>query len=236
MDVKEIEILGADIGTHWYYRSKTMAMESMLEGLSPRKIVDIGAGSGHFSRHILATTDAVEAWCVDTGYETDMDDPAVEGLHYRRGIGAVDADLVLLMDVMEHVDDDVALLMEYVAKVPSGSHFLISVPAFAWLWSGHDEFLEHKRRYTLAQLEDVIASAGLSVKRGAYYFAAVFPIAAAFRMAGRFRKSVGPATSQLKKHHPLINTTLAAMCAIELPLFRMNRLGGLTAFCLAEKR
>ena len=45
------------------------------------------------------------------------------------------------------------LLRHYAAKVPSGAHFLVTVPAFRFLWSGHDVFLEHKRRYTLAEIE-----------------------------------------------------------------------------------
>jgi hypothetical protein len=139
------------------------------------------------------------------------------------------------MDVLEHVDDDVELLKAYAQKVPVGTRFLVSVPAFQFLWSGHDDFLEHKRRYTLNHLEDVVRRAGLVVRHGAYYFGAVFPIAATVRLAGKWlRLGASPARSQLTRHHPLVNCSLAALCAAELPCLRFNRLAGLTIFCLAE--
>lgn len=237
MDLKETDILGADIGRHWYYRSKANAMTRLLSGVSPSVILDIGAGSGFFSKKLLSDTRAKEAWCVDISYENDSD--ALESgkaIHLRRSIDKVNADLVLLMDVLEHVDDDVGLLNECITKVASGARFLISVPAFQFLWSGHDVFLEHKRRYRLKQMEDVVRQAGLAVKHGAYYFCAVFPIAATIRLVsnvvqrGRYK-----AESQLSQHHPFVNETLAAMCSVELPFFLRNRLAGLTVFIVAEK-
>ena len=61
-----------------------------------------------------------------------------------------------MMDVLEHVDNDAGLVRHYATKVPSGAHFLVTVPAFRFLWSGHDVFLEHKRRYTLAEIEQTM--------------------------------------------------------------------------------
>lgn len=237
MDLKETEILGADIDQHWYYRSKSNAMQRLIAHLGPSTILDIGAGSGYFSKHILSTTAAKEAWCIDISYAEDSD--ALESgkpVHFRKSVGNIKADLVLFMDVLEHVDNDVALLQEYAAKVPSGTHFLISVPAFQFLWSGHDVFLEHKRRYRLHQLEEVVRRAGLSVEHGSYYFGAVFPIAVGTRLLGKLLRP-GPhqARSQLTRHHPVINSTLAALSKAELPLLAHNRLAGLTAFCTARK-
>ena len=60
---------------------------------------------------------------------------------------------MLLMDVIEHIEDDVGLVGEYVNKVAPGTQFIATVPAFMWLWSGHDVFLEHVRRYTLPRIE-----------------------------------------------------------------------------------
>jgi hypothetical protein len=64
-------------------------------------------------------------------------------LLFRRSVDQSDADLVLLMDVIEHVEDDVGLVREYANKVAPGTRFITTVPAFMWLWSGHDVFLEH---------------------------------------------------------------------------------------------
>jgi 2-polyprenyl-3-methyl-5-hydroxy-6-metoxy-1,4-benzoquinol methylase len=207
----------------------------LLGDVPIRRILDVGAGSGFFSHHLLTHTAASEAWCVDISYSADSSaTTAGKPVHYRRGIETIEADLVLLMDVLEHVDDDLGLLKMYVDKVPSGSRFLMTVPAFQFLWSGHDDFLEHKRRYTLAQFETLARAAGLSVQRGAYYFGAVFPIAAALRLLPQGAQTQPP-RSQLKRHHPLVNTLLKTLCSLELPLMGMNRLAGLSVFVLAQK-
>ncbi len=234
MDLKETDILGEKINEHWYYRSKAKAMMRLLSNLKVSTVLDVGAGSGFFSRFLLAREVADVAWCVDISYAKNFD--ALEAgrlIHFRRSVEDVNADLVLFMDVLEHVDDDVGLLRSYVEKVHSGSRFLISVPAFKFLWSGHDVFLGHKRRYTLSQIEEVVERAGLKVKHATYYFGAVFPVAATIRMFGAL--SYGEAHSQLRQHHPIVNEILAALSNLELPLMMINKIAGLTVFCLAEK-
>ncbi|MFZ4286382.1 class I SAM-dependent methyltransferase [Variovorax sp. HJSM1_2] len=235
MDLKETDILGEKIGEHWYYQSKAKAVKNLLSNINTSTILDVGAGSGFFSKHLLAHSAAKEAWCVDISYAHDSDSSeAGKPVHFRRSIDSSNADLVLLMDVLEHVDDDVGLLTDYVSKVAKGTYFLISVPAFKFLWSEHDVFLEHKRRYRLSQIENVAQSSGLTVKHGAYYFGAVFPIAATVRLVGNlFHKESTQPRSQLKMHQPMVNATLAALSNAELPLMKKNRLAGLTAFCLA---
>ena len=235
MDLKETDILGDSIGEHWYYCSKAAATRRLLGKAPIKRILDVGAGSGFFSHHLLTHTAAREAWCVDISYPADSSaTTAGKPVHYRRSIDNVDADLVLLMDVLEHVDDDLGLLKSYVDKVPSGSRFLMTVPAFQFMWSGHDDFLEHKRRYTLTQFETLAGNAGLQVERGAYYFAAVFPLALASRLIPGGARGSAP-RSQLKKHRPLVNALLKTLCNLELPLMGINRLAGLSVFVLARK-
>lgn len=234
MDLKEEDILGADIGRHWYYRSKAAALGRAVGRLAPRHILDVGAGSGFFSRHLLAEGGAQSALCVDIGYPADRDDSvAGKPVLYRRDTGPTDCDLVLMMDVLEHVDDDRGLVRLYADKVPSGAHFLATVPAFRFLWSGHDVFLEHKRRYRLSEIERTMTGAGLEVVHGAYYFGLVFPLAAAVRLATRGDTSP---RSSLSRQSALTNGLLTLACAAELPLFKWNRLAGLSAFVLARKR
>ena len=237
MDLKEGNILGSSIHGHWYYHSKAKAMVKLLKGVQPRKILDVGSGSAFFSRYLLAHTQAKECWCVDISYLSDSIE-IVDGkkINFQREIDAVDVNLVLLMDVLEHVDDDIGLLKAYMAKVPTGTKFLISVPAFQFLWSQHDIFLEHKRRYSLAQIELVAKKAGLKNIEGTYYFSLVFPIAIAIRLISKiFYGTSNVPKSQLKKHNWLVNKFLALLCKAELLLITRNRLAGLTAFCIAEK-
>jgi hypothetical protein len=139
------------------------------------------------------------------------------------------------MDVLEHVDDDVGLLRAYAEPARSGARFIVSVPAFSWLWSPHDEFLEHRRRYTLNQILRVLSQAGLSPVTGFYFFAALFPAIAAQRLWRRLWTTERVAGSDLRQHHPMINNMLTGVCRAECTIARHNRAFGLTAFGVAEK-
>jgi hypothetical protein len=75
---------------------------------------------------------------------------------FLRQIGDEKCDLILLMDVPEHVDDDVGLMRSALVGAAEHAYMLITVPAFQKLFSAHDIFLEHKRRYTLRQVEQVV--------------------------------------------------------------------------------
>src|SRR5215469_8497662 len=149
MDIKEQGSIKGDIGEHWYYRAKLAALRRMIS-TEPVSILDVGAGSGFFSAALLRSTTARTATCVDPGYSEDRDDLCSgKPLLFRRCVDRSDADLVLLMDVIEHVEDDIGFVGECVNKVACGTRFIVTVPALMWLWSGHDVFLGHFRRYTL---------------------------------------------------------------------------------------
>ena len=236
MDVKETELLRGKIADHWYYRSKARAVERLLSGLRARVVLDVGAGSGFFSRYLISRSLADEAWCVDINYPQESD--IVENgrnIHFRRSVSNLSPDVVLLMDVLEHVDDDVGLLRETISNASSDATFLVSVPAFQFMWSGHDVFLEHKRRYTLRGIERVVESAGLRVQRGCYFYASIFPAAMAVRLPRNLFGGAHRPNSDLRSYPSFVNTMLNAILRAELPFFRFNRLFGLTAFCVAKR-
>jgi len=239
VDLKEEDILGDAISEHWYYRSKASALLSYVRRLNPQTVLDVGAGSGFFSKELLKKTEAKEALCIDTSYPLERNE-VVSGkpVRYRTHSDAVDADLVLMMDVLEHVDNDVGLLREYTEKVPAGTHFLITVPAFSFLWSGHDVFLGHKRRYTLKEIEGVIERAGLIVEHGSFYFGLVFPLAAVLRLLdGNLNSRSTPQHSQLKKHSPITNATLTGICTVDMLFLQPFRfLSGYIVFYGPERR
>jgi hypothetical protein len=237
MDLKEEQALGKAVGQHWYYRSKSAALLRLVSPLQPRKILDVGAGSGFFSKYLLDHTSAGSARCIDPYYPEERDGShAGKPIRYRHACTGTDADLVLMMDVLEHVEDDLALLNDYIAKVPAGTRFLVTVPAFQFLWSGHDVFLGHHRRYTLRGVIDLMERAGLVVEQRAYYFGLVFPLVVTVRLAGRlFGRGIDEPGSDLRQHSALTNETLSLFCRLELPFFRFNRLAGLSVFCMAYK-
>jgi hypothetical protein len=141
-----------------------------------------------------------------------------------------------MMDVIEHVADDRALVRDYVEKAPAGSRFVITVPAFMWLWSPHDVFLEHHRRYTLGETELVLRDAGLTIEHGHYFYGAVLPLVATVRAWKRATAGNTPPASDMQQHGRLVNSLLYGASAAETAVMRLNRLGGTTAMVRAIKR
>jgi hypothetical protein len=239
MDLKERHILGSEAKTHWYYVSKGRALRSLLAGLRVPELLDVGAGSGVFARQFLEAGVCRRAVCVDPNYSAEhVERDGEREIEFLRSVGRVTQPLILMIDILEHVEDDGALLRSYADRAPTGAHVLISVPAFQFLWSGHDVFLEHRRRYTRAQVEALVRRAGLEVVCSRYFFAILFPLIVLLRLrdAWRLRRDEMAARSALTRQPPLVNAVLTALHSLErLSLLRFNRLAGLSVFCLARR-
>jgi hypothetical protein len=240
MDVKEQDILGERIATHWYYVAKSNALQQFLGGCAAHEVLDVGAGSGFFSRRLLCAELCRSATCVDIAYAADRTEQHCgRPIAFVRSLERVTQDLILMMDVVEHVDDDVAFIRGYTDRMPQDALVLVTVPAFQALWSGHDVFLEHKRRYTMAGLHRTLGKAGLEAIRSRYFFGGLLPAIGAMRLWGRLRLVSSGVTprSDLRVHGPWTNALLLAIHELERrTLFRVNRLAGLTIFCLAKRK
>ena len=237
MDVKEELLLGEKIGEHWYYVSKGRAVLKFLGSIRPGSLIDVGAGSGIFSR-LLLDHGWRESVCVDPAYPEEYTDiHHGKPIRFVHAIANMRADLVLMMDVCEHVDDDFGLIRHYASMVEDETYFLITVPAFQFLFSGHDVFLEHRRRYTVSSLVRCVEGAGLEVINSSYFFATVFPIALVQRLIEKALVGlrVQQPKSGLRMHSHAVNRALEYACSIELPIFPFNKAFGLSVFCLARK-
>ena len=175
MDLKELELAGDDAASHWYYRSKSEMMLSHLSGLTLDNVMDVGSGSGFFARQILQNTASREVTCVDNGYQTDtVEQLGQKTLRFVRSVDEAECDLMVMMDVLEHIEDDATFLGGYAAMARPGTYLFVTVPAFQFLWSGHDVFLEHFRRYTLGSLTHLVRGAGFVPVQHHYFFGAAF--------------------------------------------------------------
>ena len=142
-------------------------------------------------------------------------------------------DLIALLDVLEHIDDDRASLETLGKGLAEGGRMLITVPAFQWLWSKHDELHHHKRRYSRASLEGVIHAAGLRPVKTGYFNSLLFPLAVAQRLAARV--AGGEARADELPSRP-VNAALGGVFTLESLL--AGRAGlpfGLSAYAIAEK-
>lgn len=235
--MKELENNDIDPDAHWYYQSKADAMIALSTQCDFTSVLDVGAGSGFFSKIMLQRTKAIHATCLDIGYKENSVLMVVnKRQNFCREIEHTESDLILMMDVLEHIEDDVHFLKEYIDKCPSGSVFLISVPAFNFMWSKHDEFLNHYRRYTLRHLLSVVKGAGLKPIHSSYYFGFIFIIPLILRMFGKlFGRGKNKQNSQMRNHSRLVNGLLRFICKVELPFFKYNKIVGLSIFCIAKK-
>lgn len=234
MDLKERDALGDQADRHWYYVSKAKMVARHFPP-APRLLLDVGAGLGWFSRWYVEHGFVPKAICVDPGYALERIERPVGGgaLHFVRSVEATDADLILMMDVLEHVDDDVAFLAAYWEKARSGAVFVVTVPAFEALWSAHDDFLGHRRRYTVRRLEAVVRTVGAVPSRLHYFFAGVTPIAAAVRWWRR--TGTAAEQSDMRPVAPPMNALLKAVCRLERAVMRWNRVVGLSVVARFEK-
>lgn len=233
MDLKELDLV--DPHTHWYYQSKSRFLDRALPRTTATfgRVMDVGAGSGFFSEMMVTSGRAQTAICVDPNYSAEevRDDST-----FMKVIQATDdqirsANLFLFIDVLEHVQDDLALLQNYVDKASHGAIFAISVPAFQSLWSNHDIFLEHYRRYRLPEISRVATSAGLRIILTEYWFSSLFPLVYLYR---RLKRESAEVKSDMIQPRPTINQALRTACRVDTFL-PTRRLMGLSAFVLAEK-
>lgn len=187
---------------HWWFSSRTRAIEALLQRILPQtsglEILDVGCGAGNMIHH-LSRYGNVRGLEVDVrpvrearlrGYHVDLHD-ATQPYPFENNT----FDLVTAFDVIEHVDDDLAILREAQRTLKSGGHMAITVPAFMLLWSHNDEINDHRRRYTARELRTKLQNTGFKVKRITYNQFFVFPPAAALILLRRGNEP------ELASHH-----------------------------------
>jgi 2-polyprenyl-3-methyl-5-hydroxy-6-metoxy-1,4-benzoquinol methylase len=178
---------------HWWYRARrdvlARLIETRIRPLAGARILEVGCGTGHnldmlgrFGRVDATEIDAVARTMASTRLGRQVADAPLPALP---GIAERSYDLIAILDVLEHVEDDRAALSAMAARLRPGGHILITVPAHPWMWSAHDEVNHHKRRYTKASLRAAVQGAGLRLDMLSWFNSLLFPAAAAARLVGR---------------------------------------------------
>jgi hypothetical protein len=130
------------------------------------------------------------------------------------------ADIGLAMDVLEHIEDENMALQGWNNSLKKNALMFVTVPAFQALWSYHDEFLDHKRRYTKDQLTNVLKMNGFEKVKVTYAFSFIFPLVYLIRKLSKGKES----TQDLALPPMLINSILFLCGKVE------NILGGFPFF------
>jgi SAM-dependent methyltransferase len=122
-------------------------------------------------------------------------------------------DLICLLDVLEHVDDDEGALRVLRGRLRPGGKLLLTVPAFKFLWTAHDDANQHKRRYTRRQLLERIKGAGLKPTYATYFNTFLFPLVAAVRAWNKL--TGGQESSDVRMPSPTANNLLRRIFGTE---------------------
>jgi SAM-dependent methyltransferase len=203
------------------------------------RILDAGCGSGRnmieLARH--GTVTAVElshtSVCLARAREAGE---VIEGSVLEMPFSDGSFDLAVSLDVIEHLADDLAALRELRRAVAPGGWLLVTVPAYSWLWSGHDEVNHHHRRYTSHSLVTVAQQAGWECRRTTYFNSLLLPVAIMLRVLERLNRRTTESSLDLWVPPAPLNWLLEQPMALEAAMIARGRripagLSLLAVFC-----
>jgi len=228
--------------SHWWHIGRRQIIASFVEDICRRvtdrrpRILDVGCGTGAnllmLSKYgdaegVDVSEDAL-AFCRERGLG-NVKLGAAEDLPYDDGT----FDLVTALDVVEHLDDDLAGLREMRRVLRPGGRVLLFVPTFMFLWGLQDDVSNHRRRYRMPELQRVLEQAGFEVERTTYanitFFMPILAMRKLMRMTGI------KAESENNINVSALNGVLARMLGAESFVLRyMNIPFGVSGLCVAR--
>lgn len=230
--------------SHWWHVGRRKIIAGFVEEICNRvkdrkaRILDVGCGTGanllEFSKYGDAEgvdiSDDALAFCRERGLQKVRSGSAEE-LPYEDAT----FDLVTMLDVVEHLDDDLAGLKEMRRVLRPGGYALVFVPTFMFLWGLQDDVSNHRRRYRLPELKRLMAEAGLEVERASYvnitFFLPVFLIRKFMNLTGI------KAESENNINVSALNGVLSRVFAAEsIALRHLNFPFGVSGICVARRR
>ncbi len=162
--------------SHWWWRVRERILlkkiGTLLRGVPDARILDVGCGAALFFDALepFGRVEGVESDSVAVGRSGRWRDRIVVGDLDERFAVAAPYDLVLMLDMLEHVAGPEQVLRRAGRLLRPGGRILITVPAFTWLWTSHDEMNRHVTRCSAAELRRVVGASGLVTLESSYLF------------------------------------------------------------------
>ncbi len=204
MRATEIQRLAEFEEWYWWHRARQAIVRGVLNRYvsgTGNRILDVGCGAGATS---LVLNDFGEVFGVDAGVlatraarDRGLQVANMDATRLAVRDGAFD--LVVALDVIEHLDNDFEAARELLRALRPGGTLLVTVPAYQSLWSSHDVALGHRRRYRRRALRRLFAAAGFESTTCSYVMSAALPPAALVRLAERLplrRNGSAPSESE----------------------------------------
>jgi SAM-dependent methyltransferase len=181
---------------HWWFLARRRILKRLIQRVvkPPKKahILEVGCGTGHnlamlkqFGRLEASELDRCARAVANKRLPRRVKEAKLPDLSMFERNGY---DLIALLDVLEHVPDDLGSLRAIHRRLKPGGALLLTVPANPWMWSAHDSAHHHFRRYTKKQLEELFLRSGLEVQLLSYFNTLLYPLVAAARIAGNLTR------------------------------------------------
>jgi ubiquinone/menaquinone biosynthesis C-methylase UbiE len=239
LSAEYFDVMASFSQVHWWYRNRAAWVTEQLAGTGGTGL-DVGCGTG-------GSIAALEAAGCSIAVGSDLSRYALNSaqrLGRRRLFCSVAEALPVAtdavrcltsMDVLEHLDDDLAAVKEYVRCIQPGGRILLMCPAYPWLFSDHDRWAEHRRRYTVGSLRQLGLAAGLEVERSTYLYSFLVPAAFLLRRTALRHLKRSPSDESTSFVHPALNRVLYALSSLERRWGRRHRIPfGLTAMVIGR--
>jgi SAM-dependent methyltransferase len=233
--------------THWWFRSRLRIVTALLRRFAPARrplhVADVGCGMGatfhalsQFGRVVGVDPSDTALGCSLTRGHPWLVSGALPALPFADG----SFDVVCALDVIEHLDDDRAAARELWRICAPGALLAVTVPAYPWLWSDHDEINDHKRRYTRQRLSECLSFSDGEVVRFSFMNVVLAPPVMIFRLVKNLlvRRRPGRAVrSDVFLFPAPINALLEAMFSSEVLWLRHGSFPfGCSLICVLRKR
>lgn len=228
---------------HWWFvgrrRILQHVLDSALGGTTALRVLDFGCGTGGWLRCLdrYGTVSAVDAdedavrFTLSRGRDDVQQVPSGEHLPFNDGTFG----LVTALDVLEHIEDDVAAVRELRRVAQPGALLLVTVPAFPFLWGDQDEISNHFRRYTPRQLQAVLEEGGFVVEHVSCFNSVLFPIVALVRTGRRLVRAARSDRTDFDLGPAWANGLLTRLLGAEAGLVARRRIPvGVSVLALAR--
>lgn len=178
---------------HWWYVARRRILADLVarkvKPPRPARILEIGCGTGH-NLPMLQAFGEVEAAELDAAARVLASRRLGRPVHDAALPALADQiegrfDLIALLDVLEHVEDDAGALKAIMRMMHPGGALLLTVPANPWMWTAHDAVHHHHRRYRKRQIAALASAAGFRTELLSPFNTLLFPPIAAVRALGK---------------------------------------------------
>lgn len=234
---------------HWWWAGRRELLKMLIGNDNPKRILDVGCGTGETLTFLKSIYPRAELYGVDSSSKAvafsksrghkNVIKARAETLPFREKDFF---DLVLLLDVLEHIKDHQKAIDEAKRVLRKGGKIIITSPGLSFIWSPHDEKQGHQRRYTRREIRTLARNANMNVKFISYFNFFLSPPIIAVRLLGKLKKFRSLTDYDRGFNFdiafkPFVNSFLKTIFIPEIKLLRFIRYPfGISIVALLEKR